>query len=104
MPSDGYALIELADVERGFPVADTSAKPDQRRLRLIEIAVLADSRELDDLCERLCSVLQAEAGPGSSPLPAALTSYDSGELPRRLQAELLSEIDDAADGEGFRSG
>jgi hypothetical protein len=62
----------------------------QRRLRVIEIAVLADDHELEQVCDRVCAALNVESRPV---LPLSVSCYDGADLPRSIQAELMDDID-----------
>ena len=71
----------------------TNSSTRQRRLRVIEIAVLADEHELPQACDRLCTALNLSPEPDAPALPHAMSWYDAADLPRSIQAELLAEID-----------
>jgi hypothetical protein len=63
-----------------------------RRLRIVEIAVLADDTEFSEIVERLSTDLEAVPGRAREPLPRLLTWYDGADLPRVVQAEVLEGI------------
>ncbi len=74
-------------------MATTEPSPGERRLHLIEIAVLADDRELQHLCDQLPAALTLPDPNGrQTGARASITAYDGADLPRRVQAELLEEI------------
>lgn len=65
-----------------------------RRLRVIEIAVLADDGELQDVQQYLeVAIRSLPARDADRPIPWSMSCYDGSNLPRSLEAELLEEID-----------
>jgi hypothetical protein len=71
----------------------TTHSHTNRRLPVIEIAVLADDQELRQVCERLCSALDFGTDHDPPALPASMSWYDGADLPRSVQGELLAEIE-----------
>lgn len=63
-----------------------------RRLRIVEIAILADDNEFTEIVERLSTDLEAGPGRARVPLPRLVTWYDGADLPRVVQAEVLGSI------------
>lgn len=65
-----------------------------RRLRIVEIAVLADDREFTDFVHQVSASLAgaARTSGAGTPLPESVTWHDGGDLPREVQAELLAGI------------
>ena len=63
-----------------------------RRLRIVEIAILADDDEFGEIVERLSTDLEAGPGRARDPLPRLVTWYDGADLPRVVRAEVLAGI------------
>lgn len=71
----------------------TEASDGQRRLRVIEIAVLADDSEFSGLVNRLLAGLEAGSPAlGGDSLPRLVTWYDGADLPATSRSQLLGGL------------